>query len=757
MTHLGAGELIYEVRFDSDFHTGTGFSQPGGADDMLDRDTEGRPRVLGRRMKGKILDGARQAVLSIGIGEPAATSLLAAVFGAGHESGASSEGHFRFLSARQPDALAVGTRAAERSIDRRSHNSVNSRTGRAADDALFSREVLRREVVLRGRIVWDSTTDQSERDLVVVALRMVEGLGAKNRRGEGACRIEVLSIPGETGDSIISNAFDRLLEARHARHPHLADPSPDRPAVSPESEHREDWQVTIEPLEPILLGRDRSGGNALRGLDFVPGTQLRGALAAQLLSARVATDSLDWMFSPEGIHVSHAYPGSSDEIPLPLSVRRSKHRDQARLLDTLLRPLQPQEGRERHPVTQEPLERVGPRFLSAGSGLTPPAEVKTAVRETVPGIEIDPARGRTRDNRFFTIDALSPSRGLRFSASLSAPPAAGRELLDALGLESSGGTFELSSGALRSTGFGRVRCAINRVDVDAEGEAESVRRRFRALNESTALLALGLGRQAFTVTLVSDAIVLDEWLRFRGGLHTEDLWPDPARRALVDPFPLRAVTATGIARSWHGRSGLPRPDDATITAGAVFLFQLVEQASEDQMVEALHALETGGVGCRRHEGFGRLITCLTWHHSWAVDAPADPDRVSEEPLPPPANSWDVDLEAQARRAGWAFASKAKLPRNEARRLLVARARLDDSDWKAELDRRLGKGAAGPANDVPWLRPEAVRHWLSQADLGRFSAAPSVPASGLGIAGFDKRVRAIQAAFLSGWVGALEAR
>lgn len=56
------------------------------------------------------------------------------------------------------------------------------------------------------------------------------------------------------------------------------------------------------------------------------------------------------------------------------------------------------------------------------------------------------------------------------------------------------------------------------------------------------------------------------------------------------------------AGGWHAASGLPKPQELTVTAGSPFLIH-PERTVDDS---ALQRLGARGLGLRRHEGFGDL-------------------------------------------------------------------------------------------------------------------------------------------------------
>ena len=120
---------------------------------------------------------------------------------------------------------------------------------------------------------------------------------------------------------------------------------------------------------------------------------------------------------------------------------------------------------------------------------------------------------------------------------------------------------------------------------------------------------------AFSVTLRSRAILLDDHLRYRSTVDLADLegWAEmPAGFDLT-----RRFTETEWVFGWNEAAGLPRSPDLAIRQGAAFLFERkgrpLEQAEIEKMAAGMDAIEAAGIGERRVEGFGRVVLCDRFH------------------------------------------------------------------------------------------------------------------------------------------------
>ncbi|MEH2199857.1 RAMP superfamily CRISPR-associated protein [Nostoc sp.] len=117
-----------------------------------------------------------------------------------------------------------------------------------------------------------------------------------------------------------------------------------------------------------------------------------------------------------------------------------------------------------------------------------------------------------------------------------------------------------------------------------------------------------IDRDSFTITLLSDMILRDEW-----GQYTvippsaQHQVPVPLIEELkkflgVEPQPKISFTTNTLVGGFNRKWGLPLPQVPALAAGSVFVFENISLN-----LEQIQQLETQGIGERRVEGFGRII------------------------------------------------------------------------------------------------------------------------------------------------------
>ncbi|MBH8551276.1 hypothetical protein I8751_02530 [Nostocaceae cyanobacterium CENA357] len=117
-----------------------------------------------------------------------------------------------------------------------------------------------------------------------------------------------------------------------------------------------------------------------------------------------------------------------------------------------------------------------------------------------------------------------------------------------------------------------------------------------------------IDRESFTITLLSDMVLRDEWGQYA-------VIPPSAQHQV--PVPLieelkkilgvelqskRSFTSSTLVGGFNRKWGLPLPQVPAFTAGSVFVFENISLTSEQ-----IQQLETQGIGERRVEGFGRVV------------------------------------------------------------------------------------------------------------------------------------------------------
>jgi CRISPR-associated protein Csx10 len=110
-------------------------------------------------------------------------------------------------------------------------------------------------------------------------------------------------------------------------------------------------------------------------------------------------------------------------------------------------------------------------------------------------------------------------------------------------------------------------------------------------------------KQSLTLTLLSDAILIDDWGRCRQTLYDRD-WLSELVGTAVQVR--NCYCAARTVDTFNQHLGLPRWRDVALGAGSAVGFVLVEPFDVTRALERLYRLEQEGIGLRRAEGFGRI-------------------------------------------------------------------------------------------------------------------------------------------------------
>ncbi|MEC4812254.1 MAG: RAMP superfamily CRISPR-associated protein [Scytonema sp. PMC 1069.18] len=130
-------------------------------------------------------------------------------------------------------------------------------------------------------------------------------------------------------------------------------------------------------------------------------------------------------------------------------------------------------------------------------------------------------------------------------------------------------------------------------------------------------------RDFFTVTLLSDLILRDEWGQYAiipPSVHNKN--PAPLTKEIekilgVKLHPIRSYANSTLVGGFNRKWGLPLPQVAAFAAGSVFVFEEL-----DITPDAIRDIEARGIGERRNEGFGRIAINWLDESSYKVHLPS---------------------------------------------------------------------------------------------------------------------------------------
>ncbi|GAB4405944.1 MAG: CRISPR-associated RAMP protein Csx10 [Anaerolineales bacterium] len=396
--------------------------------------------------------------------------------------------------------------------------------------------------------------------------------------------------------------------------------------------------LKIRPQEPIIMGEVRADAQFLASKPYIPGRFLRGALAEWL--KQNGRDDEEILSAVSGVWIGNFFPAADWKpldyaLPLPLSAASCKRAGGFRS-----RPAR--SGDESHGVVDLLLPQLAYHLLKEAGARFP---VPFAVTCAECGDRLDTFGGfyaiyRDGEARYYlsvrpryhaqTKVGLSRHRraaaeGVLYTASAISPWVpqpdrhSGRVPLIFLGRVHGdlGGIAQIKEalrfvalGALHTRGYGTVQVE------DAESGLPPLGQRLEGFNQALARVWKDVRELAankgdlpesptglyFSVDLLSRAVFQD--------------WGMPSlipRLAIVgrEVRPILWMTRPKTASGWSTAWGLPKPTNLAAQMGSVYVFHW--DGSEQDLLPALHALETGGVGERRDESYGECLVCHPFH------------------------------------------------------------------------------------------------------------------------------------------------
>lgn len=232
-------------------------------------------------------------------------------------------------------------------------------------------------------------------------------------------------------------------------------------------------------------------------------------------------------------------------------------------------------------VPLEPLNKFLPIHEKAKA-------IDVALREEM-HITIDPETGRTIKGDLFSY--ISIESGQYFNGCIEIKDWANFANLMGINENNENITFDLRIGKASSRGYGKVKGWLQ-----PEENQENI---FigKPLKERVIDLT-----QPLTMTLITDAILVDNWGRFLTALDEELL-----KKLLgVDVEEINTYNKSKNIDGFNTFLGLPKWRDAGIAAGSSIGFKIKNSNNNDELLNLLMELEREGIGLRKDEGFGRI-------------------------------------------------------------------------------------------------------------------------------------------------------
>ena len=409
-------------------------------------------------------------------------------------------------------------------------------------------------------------------------------------------------------------------------------------------------ELEIKALSPLAITRYKPGGSISEALDYVPGTVIRGAVAAQILNesghqfSDLTENGGDFqaLFLSENPAIfQNAYPAlvidgeliSKDILEengvLPATALSSKNKpgfkseeDEAEkngVFDTLIdRFCAEGYGYPYDPNCPEDGGRVDAADISFYCKFDDEYHSLNANKRLLTRVGINRRRAASEEEILYSVEVLNESQEKKqqpvcYRGAILVEDDLAESLRDFIQLRNQ--NFRL--GGSTSRGLGKVEITTKepvsaKVDVEQKitNFTKSIQDRWWEWRIFGILLQeLSGDRTYFTLDLQSDAILTENWRRTT--VISEKMLQQFAK--VEDPsLKLEAAYSSyDYLSGWNSAWGLMKDVELITNKGSVYLFSTTQA---ELWIERLGVLEMSGLGDRTSEGFGQIQICNQFHN-----------------------------------------------------------------------------------------------------------------------------------------------
>jgi len=608
-------QLIFELETLSDFHIGSGSSKCG-IDSLFLKDHNNLPTIRGSTLKGLLRKALTELLTLI----PKKKNFK--------ENNHTTKGNYcldelcpicRILgtpatinSWRISSAIIKNPKLATNKIVTR--NRINLKTRKTEARKLFNEENYPKGLKFQFIVSIDGDSIKTLEDaaLITAAYRMVRSLGSSQRRGKGSCQIHLkkvdtnLNFPEtdkKTAETFLLDVFQHCWLKNKA----LKQIGVNKPStfVLPKKNY---FKIVLLTMEPIIISKKHEMGNNFITQNYIPGTTLLGAMAWKVVrnndlkKQSIYTKFIE-LFKKGGIKVSPLYPAYSSPtnpsilyptIPAPLSLLNCK--------------LYPKTEPSFHEAINFALKDTEPTICEEcfkKGEFTPlvPLDVFLAVKKPIEGkpfesvklqtneeihITIDLKTGKTKTGDLFSYHSINSNKA--FIGTMEISDCDSFAKLIKLNKLKNGFSFELFIGKATSRGYGKVKVFL--YDKDSPIDVfikKPISERIQTTDQ-------------IIMTLLSDTILVDDWLRFQTTLDEKVLSKLLGFKVEI----INSFTKSGYIDGFNSLFGLPKWRDKALIAGSTVGFRVKEEIPQNELIDTLQKLEEEGIGLRTSEGFGRV-------------------------------------------------------------------------------------------------------------------------------------------------------
>lgn len=410
-------------------------------------------------------------------------------------------------------------------------------------------------------------------------------------------------------------------------------------------------ELEIKALSPLAIARYKPGGSISEAVDYIPGTVIRGAIAAQILNesghqfTNLTENGGDFQalfLSDNPAIFQNAYPALvingkiipqarlDDSGVLPTTALSSKNKPGFKtknngVFDTLIdRFCAEGYGYPYDPNCPKDGGRVDPAGISFYCKFNKKYHSLSANKRLLTRVGINRRRAASEEEILYSVEVLNESQEKKqqpvcYRGAILVED----DLAESLGnfIEQRNQNFRL--GGSTSRGLGKVEITTKnpvsaRMNVEQKitNFTKSIQDRWREWRIfGIPLQELSSDRTYFTLDLQSDAILTENWRRTT--VISEKMLQQFAK---VEDSSLKleaAYTSYDYLSGWNSAWGLMKDVELITNKGSVYLFST---SQAEPWIERLGELEMSGLGDRTSEGFGQIQICNQFHNIFRENA-----------------------------------------------------------------------------------------------------------------------------------------
>lgn len=400
--------------------------------------------------------------------------------------------------------------------------------------------------------------------------------------------------------------------------------------------------LEIKARSPLAIGKQKPGGSVSEANDYISGSVIRGAIAAQVLqqsgheSSDFSTNGGDFqsLFLGDCPAIfQNAYPAFSDaQITvqvIPSTALSSKNKSGFKpenngVFDTLIdRFCADACGHLYDPNCPTDGDRVD--AFTGFYGIKDGKYYKSSVdKRLLIRVGINRRRAVSEEQILYSIEVMNESKPKRAEPSIyhSSIYVEDDDLASNLHQFIESNSHQFRFGGSTSRGLGKTEITVTlakQTKSDLEQRVNKFNEKLTKRWQDWQIFGKPKGeitsnRKFFTLDLQSDAILTDQWRRTtvisEAMLKQSTGIADPSLKLHV------AYSSYDYRSGWNAAWGLMKDVELVTNGGGVYLFSVEVNEKSDRFaewLEALKLLEISGIGDRTSEGFAQVQVCNNFH------------------------------------------------------------------------------------------------------------------------------------------------